>query len=146
MSLRLLVIGASGFLGAEVVNLAGEVGHAVTGTAYSTRGNGLTQLDVRDRDAFARLNGDVMPDAVINTAAVMNDWTTTALAPIGIAAACAASGTRFVHVSSDAVRLVHGRLPVPRSRHRPRCRAPRALFLGVCRGAPCCWFGHGLEV
>jgi dTDP-4-dehydrorhamnose reductase len=103
MSLRLLVIGASGFLGTEVLNLAREAGHTAIGTAYSASVNGLTHLDVRDRDAFARLKGDVKPDAVINTAAVMNDWATTALAPIGIAAECAASLTRFVHVSSDAV-------------------------------------------
>lgn len=103
MPFRLLVIGASGFLGTEVLNLAREAGHTAIGTAFSASGNGLAHLDVRDRDAFARLRADAKPDAVINTAAVMNDWATTALAPIGIAAACAASDTRFVHVSSDAV-------------------------------------------
>ncbi|MCD0445906.1 sugar nucleotide-binding protein [Glycomyces sp. A-F 0318] len=101
--MRLLIIGASGYLGRELLNMARECGHVVVGTSYSTSANGLMHLDVRDRRAFAQIDADFMPDAVINAAYRQDDWATTALAPIGIAAECAASSCRFIQVSSDAV-------------------------------------------
>ncbi|WP_213454284.1 sugar nucleotide-binding protein [Rhizomonospora bruguierae] len=76
--MRLLVIGASGYLGGEVAARAATAGWAVTGTAF--RGAGVP-LDVRDAAAVRELVAQVRPDAVVNTAYAVDDWAVTADGP-----------------------------------------------------------------
>lgn len=102
-SMRVLIIGASGYLGGAVLRRARAAGHEVVGTAWSSARAGLSRLDIRDRAAIDRLVGAVEPAVVVNAAYVQSDWAATALGPVGIAAVCAARAVRFVHVSSDAV-------------------------------------------
>jgi dTDP-4-dehydrorhamnose reductase len=104
--MKVLVTGAAGMLGRDVMLAAGNAGHDVVGFGHS-------ELDVADAEAVsAKLEGE-RPDVVINCAA----WTdvdgaeeaeeaATAVNGAGagaVAAAAAAVGASVVYVSSDYV-------------------------------------------
>ncbi|MEV7682173.1 sugar nucleotide-binding protein [Streptomyces sp. NPDC088341] len=105
--MTLLIIGASGFLGGELVRQATASGHAVAGTFARNPGrlSGIKwlPLDLRDREAIASTLDEVRPHTVINTASRKADWATTAEGAIRLAMAAAERGARLVHMSSDAV-------------------------------------------
>src|SRR5699024_3669218 len=63
--------------------------------AYEKRG-------YSDSDLCARTS-EVRPDLVINSAAVVGDWTVTASGPVNVAVACAERGVRQLLMSTDAV-------------------------------------------
>ncbi|MGE5282667.1 MAG: dTDP-4-dehydrorhamnose reductase [Chloroflexota bacterium] len=104
--MKILVTGAGGMLGRDVVLAAGNAGHEVVGL-------GKLELDVTSADAVAKKMELDRPDVVINCAA----WTDvdgaeeaeeTAMAINGqgaghVAAAAAAVGASVVYVSSDYV-------------------------------------------
>jgi dTDP-4-dehydrorhamnose reductase len=105
-AMRLLVTGAAGMLGRDVVAAAGDAGHEVAALARA-------DLDITDADAVTRAVAAARPDAVINCAA----WTdvdgaeadeaaATAVNGAGpghVAAAAAQAGALVVHVSTDYV-------------------------------------------
>ena len=104
--MKVLVTGAAGMLGRDVVLAAGNAGHDVVGF-------GRTELDVTDAAALERKFGQERPDVVVNCAA----WTdvdgaeeaeerATAVNGAGagnVAAAAAAQGASVVYVSTDYV-------------------------------------------
>ncbi|MGZ6313969.1 MAG: dTDP-4-dehydrorhamnose reductase [Candidatus Limnocylindrales bacterium] len=104
--MRLLITGAAGMLGRDVINVATLAGHDLTALPRA-------ELDIADADAVRQAVDAARPDAVINCAA----WTNVdgaessceaALAANGVgagnvAAAAAAAGALIVHVSSDYV-------------------------------------------
>jgi dTDP-4-dehydrorhamnose reductase len=104
--MKLLVTGAAGMLGRDVMLAAGNAGHDVIGFGH-------TELDVSDAAAVESKLEAERPDVVINCAA----WTDvdgaeeaeeTAMAVNGtgagkVAAAAAAVGASIVYVSSDYV-------------------------------------------
>ena len=104
--MRLLVAGASGQVGRELVRLAPALGFEI---AALTRAD----LDITDRDAVARAVADHAPDAAINAAA----WTAVDAAEDregdahrvnedgarNLAKACAAAGIPLLHYSTDYV-------------------------------------------
>ncbi len=104
--MRLLVTGAAGMLGRDVVAAAGDAGHEVAALARA-------DLDITDADAVRAAIQAARPDAVINCAA----WTdvdgaeadeaaATAVNGAGaghVAAAAAEAGALVVHVSTDYV-------------------------------------------
>jgi dTDP-4-dehydrorhamnose reductase len=99
---RLLVTGASGFLGGAVV--AAAAGWEVVGTALTS--SGWHALNVRDGDGVRALVAGVAPDAVVHTAYRQHGAEAMAVNAIGaghVAAAARAVGARLVHVSSDAI-------------------------------------------
>ncbi|MET0603842.1 MAG: sugar nucleotide-binding protein, partial [Baekduia sp.] len=101
---RLLVTGASGFLGGAVVAAAPAAGWEVEGTALTDPS--WVGLDVRDAAAVERVVGEVAPDAIIHTAYRQNGDEAMAVNAQGaghVAAAARAAGARLVHVSSDAI-------------------------------------------
>ena len=112
--MNLLVVGASGFLGAEVCRQAVAAGHRVVGTYHSAAvavpGVEARRLDVTDRAAVRALVTAVRPDVVIGTPYRYADWVVTADGAAHIAVAAAEVGARLVHLSSDAV---HGGRPSP---------------------------------
>jgi dTDP-4-dehydrorhamnose reductase len=104
LAMRLLVTGAAGMLGTDVVAAAG--GHDVVAFTRA-------DLDITDADAVRAAVLDTRPDAVINCAAWTNvDGAETAEAEATLingagaghlAAAAAEAGAHIVHVSTDYV-------------------------------------------
>jgi len=104
--MKVLVTGAGGMLGRDVVLAAGNAGHDVVGFGH-------TELDITDPEGLGAKFELERPDVVINCAA----WTDVdgaeeseqaALAVNGtaagnVAAAAAATGASVVYVSSDYV-------------------------------------------
>ena len=104
--MKVLVVGAAGMLGRDVVLAAGNAGHDVIGF-------GRTELDVTDAGALERKFDQERPDVVVNCAA----WTdvdgaeeaeeaANAVNRDGagnVAAAAAAQGASVVYVSTDYV-------------------------------------------
>jgi dTDP-4-dehydrorhamnose reductase len=112
--MRVLVTGAAGMLGQDVVGAARERGYEVTALAR-------TDLDITDGAAVARTVRDAAPEAVVNCAA----WTdvdgaeadeeeATRVNGTGagnVARAAAEAGAVLVHLSSDYVFDGNGRAP-----------------------------------
>jgi dTDP-4-dehydrorhamnose reductase len=105
--MRVLIIGGSGFLGAELVRQAVAAGHETLATFATRRCSapGVTwrALDLRDHERVDAFISDVGPHVVINTSSAHANWAVTAEGPARLAIAAARSGSRLVHVSSDAV-------------------------------------------
>jgi dTDP-4-dehydrorhamnose reductase len=101
---RLLVTGASGFVGSNVVAVAGSQGYEVLGTQGSPNGP-WPRLDISDRQATLDLLAATKPDVVVHTAAGRNphDWAVIADGSAHVASAARQVGARMVHVSTDAV-------------------------------------------
>ncbi|SCF31659.1 SDR family oxidoreductase [Micromonospora mirobrigensis] len=112
--MTLLVVGASGFLGAEVCRQAVAAGRRVVGTYHSNPnaapGVEARRLDVTDRAAVRALLTGVRPDAVVATPYRYDDWRVTADGAAHVAYAAAQVGARLVHLSSDAL---HAGRPTP---------------------------------
>ena len=71
--MRLLVVGANGLLGSNVVRAGQQRGWNVGGTYHSTRpafNIPLTQFDLREYDTFNGVLSEHDPDVVINCAAM----------------------------------------------------------------------------
>ncbi|MET9956789.1 sugar nucleotide-binding protein [Streptomyces sp. NPDC006339] len=105
--MTVLIIGASGFLGTELVRQAAATGR-VTAATYRSRpgeapGVAWHRLDLRDPHLLDALLDALAPDTVINASSGGADWAATADGPVRLAAATAGRGIRLVHVSSDAV-------------------------------------------
>lgn len=102
-----LIIGGSGFLGAELIRQARSAGYATAAT-YATKPGDASQaawyaLDLRNAGRLDAVMAEVRPDLVINASSGKDDWAVTAEGPARIATAAAKCGSRLVHVSSDAV-------------------------------------------
>lgn len=105
---RLLVTGASGYLGAYLVSRAR--GWEVSGTHHTQPPPALPALmgpiDLRDPKAVRHLLASVLPEAVIHTACSnRDDDNVSAIVPAArnLAASCRTVGARLVHVSTDLV-------------------------------------------
>ncbi|MEU2653803.1 sugar nucleotide-binding protein [Streptomyces sp. NPDC007325] len=105
--MTVLIIGGSGFLGAELVRQAASAGRRPAATFHSRPGDHdgaiWHQLDLRDPLRLEKVLAAVAPAAVINATSGGADWATTAEGGIRLARAAAERGIRLVHVSSDAV-------------------------------------------
>ena len=97
----LLVTGASGYLGRELVARASEAGWDVVATTYSQPG---TRLDVRDGAAVDRAVAAGRPDAVVHTAYVQDGPDARPVTVDGAENVARAAGrARHVHLSTDVV-------------------------------------------
>ncbi|MGQ5263825.1 SDR family oxidoreductase [Micromonospora sp. ZYX-F-536] len=118
--MRVLVVGASGFLGGEVCRRASGTGWSVVGTCHSgditVPGVAVRRLDVTDRAAVRALVAEVRPDAVVSTPYRYGDWSVTADGAAHVAVAAAEMCARLVHISSDAL---HAGRPSPYSDDEP---------------------------
>nr|WP_269091113.1 sugar nucleotide-binding protein [Actinopolymorpha cephalotaxi] len=102
-----MVVGGSGYLGAEVVRQSVAADDEVVAT-YASRpvvspAVGWRAVDIRRRSDVVALVADVRPDVVVNAAYVKPDWRTNADGAAHVAVAAAQVGARLVQVSSDAV-------------------------------------------
>ncbi|MEK0098440.1 sugar nucleotide-binding protein [Streptomyces sp. A475] len=105
--MKLLIIGGSGFLGAELIRQAVAGGHTTAAT-YATRPGSASEvdwypLDLRSTRDVEAVMADVGPHLVVNASSGGADWAVTAEGPLRLAIATAKYGCRLVHVSSDAV-------------------------------------------
>lgn len=105
-NMTVLIVGGSGFLGAELVRQAAAGGRAVAAT-YATRPGSSPvtwhALDLRDPDRADAVVAEAVPSVIINATSGGADWEVTAEGPARLALAAARYGCRLVHVSSDAV-------------------------------------------
>jgi len=112
----LLVVGAGGLLGSNVVAVARQRGWNVSGTFHSTRpalNAPLLNFDLRNHAAFGDVLDRYRPDVVVNCAAMTDvdacennhdrAYTVNGEAPGSLAAVCTDRDTDFVHVSTDYV-------------------------------------------
>ena len=112
MTRRLLVAGASGFVGGRVLEALAP-GSLAWGTCRSHPRPGLDAVDLADRDAVRRLLDERRPELVINCAAMAEPDAcekdpaaarrANADAPRALAEACAERGARLLHLSTDLV-------------------------------------------
>ncbi|MER6153873.1 SDR family oxidoreductase [Streptomyces hirsutus] len=102
-----LVIGGSGFLGAELVRQAAEAGQPTVATYATSPGDTARvewcHLDLRDPGRLDAVMAEVRPHVIVNASSGDADWAVTAQGPVRLAVAAAKYGSRLVHVSSDAV-------------------------------------------
>jgi len=110
---RLLVTGASGYLGRVLSALARDTGWEVHGTRLTAASGGVP-LDVRDSAAVDRLVDQVGADAVIHTAYLQSGPDMRSVNVDGaahVAEAARRTGARLIHLSTDFV--FDGRLSRP---------------------------------
>jgi dTDP-4-dehydrorhamnose reductase len=114
--MQLLVVGAAGLLGSNVVAVSSERGYDVVGTYHSTEPPfdiPLYELDIRDCDRFREILNEHEPDAVFNCAAMTDvdgcesrsgvAYEVNGDAPGQLAAVCEEYEVEFAHVSTDYV-------------------------------------------
>ncbi|KPN32334.1 dTDP-4-dehydrorhamnose reductase [Halolamina pelagica] len=114
--MRLLVVGANGLLGSNVVHTAQQRGWDVRGTYHSERPAfdiPLDQHGLRNYDVFRNILAEHEPEAVINCAAMTDvdacetnpelAYELNGEAPGEMAAECRRENIEFVHISTDYV-------------------------------------------
>lgn len=112
--MRLLVTGAAGLLGRELLRAAAQ--HDVVPAYHSQPVQGGVQFDVRRPDQVRDVIREVAPDAIVHAAYKQNDWATTATGAANVA--LAAEGVRLVFVSTD---VVFGPRGTPWNESEPPC-------------------------
>lgn len=114
--MHILVTGAAGLLGSNVVSKAVEAGYDVLGTYHTDEPNlsvPCRQLNATDYDAFCELLDEYKPDVVVNCAAKTDvdgcesdpelAEKVNGRAPGNMSAACADRDVAFVQISTDYV-------------------------------------------
>lgn len=123
--MRLLVLGVTGMLGNAMFKtlMAGEGRHEVVGTTRNANvsnalnsnagGRIINGIDVENHDSLVRAFAEARPDVVINCVGLVKQLAdannpllavpVNTLLPHRLAALCAATGARLVHVSTDCV-------------------------------------------
>ena len=111
--MRILVTGATGFLGRTLLSLEGEAEWMGCGRQPSAEEIPYRQVDLADRKAVTALVAELAPDWVINAAAMTDVDGCEKAAPAArqanvdipenLAAVCGATGAGLVHISTDYV-------------------------------------------
>ena len=70
--MKILVTGASGLVGEQVLNAARNAGFEADGTCFRQDRKGLFRLDITDRNSVKRLVGRLNPDCIVHSAAMTN--------------------------------------------------------------------------
>jgi len=109
---KVLLTGASGFLGKKIMAMFPGLGFEVLGTSVSKNGN-VSKMDVTNRKEVMELISGFKPDVVVHAAAVINvDWCEqnrdeafriNVDGARNVAEGCKAEGAKMVLVSTDYV-------------------------------------------
>ncbi len=111
---KLLLIGASGFLGNKIYQLA-EDRHEVYGTynSHKPKLKNMLRLDVTEKSYVSELMRDIRPDLVIDTHALSNvdycelhpedAWKINVEGTKNVAESCKINGCKYIFVSTDYV-------------------------------------------
>lgn len=110
--MKVLVLGARGMLGQDLVPVLLQAGHMVV-SADRAAGAGSVPLDITDLDRVQSVMADVRPEAVINAAAYTDvdgaeadqesAYRVNALGTWNLALSCQAYGIPLMYVSTDYV-------------------------------------------
>jgi dTDP-4-dehydrorhamnose reductase len=115
---RILILGgATGYLGKALTRHCSQAGIDAIPTFCRRPASDAIRLNICDPDALESILRETAPDAVINTASVVDDWGVTATGAALIARACATRQLRLLHVSSDAIHS--GRKPTYTEQDHP---------------------------
>jgi len=108
-----LLTGASGLLGRQIMSILQAEGVSVTGLCFSRPGDGLTKLDITDFSATRSLVQDLKPTHVIHAAAqrfpdkVEGDFEAALKLNVestkNLAEVCKEVGSRMIYISTDYV-------------------------------------------
>ncbi|MFD7323929.1 SDR family oxidoreductase [Streptomyces sp. NPDC059875] len=105
--MTVLIVGGSGFLGAELARQGRLAGWETAATFHSspgeTAGVSWHRLNLRNSSSLREVLDAVDPSAVVNASSGDAAWEVTAEGGMRLAQAAAQRGFRLVHVSSDAV-------------------------------------------
>lgn len=102
--MQTLVTGGAGLLGKTLIRHAPSA-FALTATQRTTPVNNAPTItiDLANASAVNQMFDDIRPELVIHTAYGMNQEADIVAATYNVAHACAATGTRFIHISTDAL-------------------------------------------
>jgi dTDP-4-dehydrorhamnose reductase len=103
---RLLVTGGSGYLGGFLTAAAAakwQTAFTWLSHTVSIEGADGARLDIMDEDAVLRIFREFRPDAVVHTAYSQKDLTVIDRGTENIVRGCDLTGSRLVHLSTDAV-------------------------------------------
>ncbi|MFZ3491823.1 SDR family oxidoreductase [Streptomyces sp. 5.8] len=118
--MTILIVGASGFLGTELVRQAVLSGRTTAGTYATTPGTvpeaTWHALDLSDADSMEAVVAETRPRVIINASSGGARWPVTAEGPVRLAMAAAKAGSRMIQVSSDAVFSGAAAVPYDESR------------------------------
>jgi len=126
--MNVLVLGANGLLGSNVIAAALARGWTVAGTYHTVEPDfetALVEFDIRENEVFSTVLDQIAPDVVVNCAAMTDvdgceqnaerAHEINATAPGAIAEVAAERDIEFVHVSTDYVFDGTVRAPYPES-------------------------------
>ncbi len=110
----ILIFGAGGFTGGQLVLAAGSAGWQVTAASRNpVNAPGQAQVDITDGHAVSQLIQEIRPDVVVNTAAMARidqaeqnqalAYQVNTTAAVHIARLCAEIGAKTIFFSSDTV-------------------------------------------
>lgn len=111
--MRILILGASGLVGGDLMRIAGSSGHEALGTYFQTRISGLEWFSLEQPGEYSEIHKRFQPDAVVLSAAMvwadgcerqaLKAWQINTHAPIAIGREALALGARVAFVSSNYV-------------------------------------------
>jgi dTDP-4-dehydrorhamnose reductase len=102
--MQTLITGGAGLLGNHLIRLA-PTPFALTATQRTTPVNNApaVTIDLANASAVNQMFDDIRPELVIHTAYGMNQAMDIVAATRNVATACAATGARLIHISTDAL-------------------------------------------
>ncbi|WP_434529980.1 SDR family oxidoreductase (plasmid) [Haloarcula sp. NS06] len=112
--MNIIVLGASGLVGSNIVRRFREGGLDVVGTYHTTQTDETSvQLNITNEEAISELVADHDPDAIVNAAAFADvdacelkrdrAWAVNTTGTRNAAVAAAEADAHFIHISTDYV-------------------------------------------